>query len=375
MNVVNDTLGLILAENRTVKMNELTDNVRAESALPFGSNYRLIDFVLSSMVNSGIINVGVATHINYSSLMDHLGNGAPWDLSRKDGGLFILPPYLRGEAIGINEGNVDILHGVLTYLQNNTQKYVVLAEGNKVCNMTFNDAIEQHKTTGADVTVIYNDVEKKDVLSRSTVYEVDDDMRVTSVSYASQNPKSKHCGMSMYIVDRIKLEEIIDEAYAQGSHDFIRDIILKNVNSMKIYGYKYSGFVASIDSVKSYYDANMLMIDENVRHELFAGENLIYTKVKDNVPTRYYNGSSVKKSILGDGCSVRGEIENCVIFRNVEIGKGTVIKNSIIMQNTRIGNNCYIENAVIDKECVVGDGKRLIGALDYPAILPKSATV
>ncbi|MGN1097658.1 MAG: glucose-1-phosphate adenylyltransferase subunit GlgD [Clostridia bacterium] len=371
-----DTMGIILAENSDIRLNELTD-VRSVAALPFGGRYRLIDFILSNMVNSGIINVGVTTLFNYSSLMDHVGSGNPWDLDRKTYGLFFLPPYIRGgNAAGISNGSVDLLYGVLTHLRRSPQKYVLLAGGNLVCNMTFDEALYFHEETEADVTVIYNNLaDNPEQLKRTTVYEINDENRVIGIEHNPRTPKTSLSGMDMYIVERTRLISMIEEAYAKGSHDFIKDVLLANLNSLNIYAYEYKGFVGRVDNIKSYYENSMLMLDESVRRQIFGGENLIYTKVKDQVPTQYGENANVSDSLIADGCRIDGTVENSIIFRGVRVGKGTVIRNSIVMQNTVIDENCDLENVVIDKECTLRPLKRLIGQPNYPVILPKRTMI
>ncbi len=365
-----DMMGIVMADNTALSLNELTE-MRAVAAIPFGGRYRLIDFILSNMVNSGIINVGVATNINYSSLMDHLGSGAPWDLNRKIYGLFMLPPYVRGRG-GVRAGNIDQLYGILTFLRRSRQQYVLLASGRIVCNMTFDEALSMHVEKDADITVIYHDKKKADAqLSRGAVYEVSEDGRITGIEVEPNFPRTTYESMDMYIIDRLKLIEMIDEAYARGNHDFIRDILIEKVDSLKIYGYEYKGFVGKIDSVDSYYKNSMKMLDDNVRKELFHAENRIYTKVKDQVPTQYGKAAVVEDSLVADGCVIEGEVSNSVISRGVHIAKGAVVKNCIVMQNSVVEENCEIENVIIDKECTLRAGKRLIGHPEHPVILPK----
>ncbi len=366
-----DMMGIVMADNSELRLNELTE-LRSVTALPFGGRYRLIDFILSNMVNSGIINVGITTSINYSSLMDHVGSGAPWDLNRKIYGLFILPPYVRGGVGGISAGSIDQLYGVLTFLRRSRQQYVLLASGRTVCNMTFDEALNMHIEKDADITVIYHDRQKKDnQLSRSTVYEVDNDGRVTGVETQPHFPKTTLQGMGMFIIGRLKLIELIEDAYARGSHDFVRDILMNAVGNLKVYGYEYKDFVGIVDSVDTYYENNMKMLELDVRNEIFSSENRIYTKVKDQIPTQYGREASVSDSLVADGCVVEGTVENSIIFRGVHIAKGAVVKNSIIMQNSVIEENCDIENVIIDKECTLRASKRLVGQPNYPVILPK----
>lgn len=363
-------MGIVLADSRELRLNELTQ-MRSVTALPFGGRYRLIDFILSNMVNSGIINVGIATNINYYSLMDHVGSGAPWDLNRKIYGLFMLPPYVRGEG-SINSGNIDQLYGILTFLRRSRQQYVLLASGKIVCNMTFDEALVSHIENNADITVIYHDKKEKDEqLSRSSVFEVASDGRITGIEHEPHFPKTTLEGMDMYIIERMRLIELIEEAYARGSHDFTRDILLAQLGKSRIYGYEYKGFVGKVDSVRSYYENNMKMLDKDVRRDIFGSRNLIYTKVKDQVPTQYAASAAVSDSLVADGCVIEGTIENSIIFRGVYIKKGAVVKNSIVMQNSVIEENCDIENVIIDKECTLRESKRLVGQPSYPVILPK----
>lgn len=369
-----DAMGIILTRNQDVKMNELT-RVRDLAALPFAGRYRLVDFVLSNMVNSGIINVGIATHVNYSSLMDHVGSGKPWDLNRKNYGLFMLPPQVRGSSFGVT-GDVDLLHNVLTYLHRSKQKYVVLTGANIVCNMRYNDAIKFHEEKGADITVIYNETELDDPqLKQCTTYDVSSSGRVVEIHYNLSEPVSKNAGMDMYIIERTKLQAMIEDAYAKGSQNFINDILRTSMDHLNVYAYKYDGFVGRIDCVVSYYYNNMKMLDPAIRDEIFAGKNPIYTKVKDQVPTKYLEDAKVKNSLVADGCIIDGEVENSIIFRGVHIAKGAVVKNSIVMQNSVIQERCDLENVVIDKECTLRTGRRLVGQPTYPVIIPKRTLI
>ena len=366
-----DMMGIVMADSSQLRLNELTE-LRSVPALPFGGRYRLIDFILSNMVNSGIINVGVATNINYSSLMDHIGSGAPWDLNRKIYGLFMLPPYVRGSVNDISTGSIDQLYGLLTFLRRSRQQYVLLATGRAVCNMTFDEAFEQHVQKEADITVIYRDMkEKNDQLCRSTVYEADDDKRIIGIETEPRCPKTTLAGMGMFIIGRLKLIELIEDAYARGSHDFVRDILLTAVGNLKIYGYEYKGFVGMVDSVRTYFENNMKLLTPEVRNEIFNSENRIYTKVKDQVPTKYGKEATVSDSLIADGCVIEGKVENSIVFRGVHIAKGAVVRNSMIMQNSVVEENCDIENVIVDKECTLREGKRLVGQPNYPVILPK----
>ncbi len=369
-----DMMGIIFSGSNETNLNELTER-RSISALPFGGRYRLIDFILSNMVNSGMVKIGVMTQINYFSLMDHLGSGAAWDLNRKHHGLFILPPYIRGMTY-VSAGNIDQLYGVLSFLRRGREQYVLLASGNIVCNMTFMEALDQHIETKSDITLIYNEVEKNENnLITGTICEIDDNKHITRIEQNPRVPKTNYVGMDMFIIDRLLLIDMIEEAYAVGAHDFFRDVVLSNINKLNIHGYKFDGFVGRVESIKSYYENNMHMLQKDVRHELFESEDLIYTKVKDQGPTHFGCNSSATNCLIADGCKINGIVENSIIFRGVNIENGAVVKDSIVMQNSVIEENCELENVVIDKECTLRQGKRLIGQPNYPVILPKKTLI
>lgn len=367
-----DTMGIIISENQ-IHLNELTER-RSVEAMPVGGRYRLIDFMLSNMVNSGIINVGVCTKNNYTSLMDHIGTGKPWDLNRKNYGLFILPPFVNRELTTGGHGNIDTLFGVINYLKKSSQQYAVITDGNIVCNMTFNDALENHKNSGADISIIYNETQK--ALPKGTVLDTDSSGRVVIIQKNPRNPISKKYTMGTYILERVLLESLIEECVSRGKHDFVMDILIENVNKLKIFAYKLDGYVNRVDSIKAYYKVNMDLLNQSIRDELFgSSNNPIYTKVKDQVPTKYGDNAVVNDSLIADGCIIDGEVDNSIIFRAVHIDKGVKIKNCIIMQNTFVQEGTELEHVVIDKECVVRMGKRLIGQEDYPVIVGKRTIV
>lgn len=371
-----DTMGIIVTGGVNYRLNELT-MTRAVAALPIGCRYRLIDFVLSSMVNSGIFNVGVATEYNYSSLMDHLGSGKEWDLSRKVYGLFMLPPNMTRESVQTIKGEMDVLHGALSFLRRSKQTYVLLTGSNVICNMRYDDALEYHKETGADITMIYNDLsdEEIDEIRNVTVLELDENSRVTSMADSPRFHKSNHVSMSMMIMERALLIELIEEAYAQGAHNIITEVLLPHVGAMNIRAFRYDGYVGRVSSVKSYYQNNMNMLLPEVRNALFFGENPIYTKIKDQVYTHYGTDAKVTDSLIADGCEIEGCVENSILFRGVKVARGAHIKNSIIMQNTVVGEAAELEQAILDKDCTVGAGKKLIGSETYPIIAVKAAKI
>ena len=371
-----DTMAIIYTGDSNVSLQELTLR-RSVAALPFGGRYRIIDFILSNMINSGIINVGIITQNNYHSLMDHLDTGKQWDLDRKNGGLFILPPYVSHENRGWYRGEVEAYHSNMSYIRRSPQKYVVLSGSSMVCNLTYNDALEFHKENNADITVIYKEIKKgsKEDLSKHTLLRTDENNRVVDIEVHPATPKSDKLCMEMYIIDKRLFEYLIDECEARGMFDFNKDVLVRNVHKLKILGYPYDGYLANIDSIQSYFKHNMELFNPENFYELFHHAGLIYTKVRDEVPAKYGPSATAENSLVADGCIINGHVENCVLFRGVKVAEGAVIKNSVIMQDSEIQEKVVLENVILDKEVIIRKGKHLVGQECYPVVIRKSAVI
>ncbi|MBE7024481.1 MAG: glucose-1-phosphate adenylyltransferase subunit GlgD [Ruminococcaceae bacterium] len=367
-----DTMGIILTESEDVTLRELTE-MRSTAALPIAGRYRLIDFVLSGLVNSGIINVGVATKHKYLSIMDHLGAGSSWDLQREHYGLFILPPYANYEKFGNLAGDLDVLMGIMPYLRRSRQKYVILTEGNTVCNITFQEAMRQHKETEADITVIYR--EETGEPSRFLMLETEADGHICDLAFRPQYSKSRKAAMDMFIMEKELLIRIIEGAAARGEHSFVMGALVRRQESLRMYGWEFKGYARKVDSVASYFDCNMDVLREEVQTALFCKEEPIFTKVKNRVPTRYGDSAALSSCLVADGCVLEGHAENCVFFRGVKLGKHSHLKNCIVMEKSHIDTNCVAENVIFDKECLMREGRRLTGQPNYPIIIRKGAVI
>jgi len=373
---VNSTMGIVLAKDAENKLGDLTSE-RAEMAVPFAGRYRFIDFILSSMVNSGIHNVGIVTHTNYNSLLDHLGSGKEWDLDRKLTGLFILPPHGKTGTIRQPAGNIEELYRVMYYLRRSKEKYVLLSEKNIICNMTFDDALKFHMSKEADVTIIFNELNKK--LDRETVdlttIEIDKNSRVTNMEIHPRLARSSKASMGIYITKKILLENLIEECISNGLTDLEFDLLKRNIGNLRIFGYEYDGFVIRMNSIRSYFRNSLSLTNKDVMDELFGKENRIYTKVKDEVPTKYGKNAKISNCLVADGCRIDGQVSNSVIFRGVNISKDVVVSNCIIMQGSEIHEDSVLENVILDKEVIVRCGKRLTGQPDYPVVIAKGAVI
>ena len=366
-------LGIIFPNSYDELVPELV-NVRLMASIPFASRYRLIDFMLSSMSNCGISNVSVLVKKNYHSLMDHLDSGREWDLVRKNGGLNILESKLY-------VGHVDALGNILDFLRSQKEKYVVMVDTNIAANFDFRAMIDAHIASGADVTIAYNEQELPERILQDTsnakgfYYTLDvQDGRVTDIII---NPKTLgvvNFGMNIHVVDRELLIDLINTAYLRGQVYFERDVLLKKIGDLNIQGYKFDGYVARICSIKSYFDENMRLLDDKNLDALFAGAP-IYTKIRDDNPTRYIQGAVVKNIMAADGCVIEGEVENSVLFRGVRVAKGAKVKNCILMQDTVVEEGAKLENLISDKNVKISAGKEMKGTDTYPMYIAKNHTV
>ena len=373
----NDVFGLVYAGEENINLRELV-NLRSVSALPVGARYRMIDFTLSNMVNSGIRNIGIIPKKNYQSLIDHVGSGKEWDLNRKNDGLFILPPYDTFENTGSYNGLVDTIKGAAAYLRRARQKYCLLTGSYTLYSGTYNEMFEQHIDTGADITILYNE-EKKCAESgghfKDLRLTLNDDGRVTDMQYKSQKSSEKKVAMDVYLIRKDLLEYLVDDAMAHGKYNLITDVFIKNIKSLKIYGYRHNGYVARLNSTSAYYKTNMDFLRPEVQEDLFSKDRPIHTKVKDGAPAKYGQSAVVKNSLIGSGCIIEGEVENSILFRGVYVGTGAKIKNSIVMQDGRVYENTSLDQVIVDKRVNVRPYSNLKGNESYPLIIPKGAVV
>ncbi len=375
LNSNTSALGVIFPNSYDSLIPELV-NVRLMASIPFASRYRLIDFILSSMANCGISNISVMVNNNYHSLMDHLDSGREWDLVRKNGGLNIFPPYAEKESKRFT-GRIAGLASILNFLRDQKEKYVVLADTNTVVNFDFNAMLKAHMESGADVTVAYNSQELPESLRKSPsndqclYYTFDiEDGRITRLYVNSKKEGIQNFSMNIYLLERELLIDLVNTAFLHGKEYFERDILLPQLNKLNVQGYKYENYIARICDVKSYFDENMKLLDDYNLDSLFSG-NPIYTKIRDDNPTRYIQDSKIQNVMVADGCIIEGEVENSVIFRGVKIAKGAKVKNCILMQDTIVEPGAEIEYLITDKNVKITAGKEMKGTDTHPVYISK----
>lgn len=373
-------LGIIFPNIYDKLVPELTTE-RLMASVQFGGRYRMIDFILSSMTNSGINNIAILVRENYFSLLDHLGSGREWDLARKNGGLNIFPPFAQ-RTMGMYAGRIEALASIVAFLKNQTEKYVVLSDTHLAINFDFKKLIKAHEASGADVTMVYNEDEipqkakEANDASRGRYYSlnVDESGKITKININPKDDGVVNLSCNIYVMARDFLIEKITEASLAGGVSFERDIFIPQINTLNIQGYKYDGYVGRIFSMKSYFDENMKLLDDSNLDALFSG-NPIYTKIRDDNPTRYKGDAKAENVLVADGCIIEGTIENSILFRGVKVEKGAVVKNCILMQDTVVDAGANIEYLIADKDVTISAGKEMKGTDSYPVYIAKGVTV
>lgn len=362
-------IGVIFANLHEENVPELVRR-RTMASIPYGGRYRIIDFALSNMINSGITTVGLMTNNNYRSLIDHIGSGKEWDLARKDGGLILLPPFSE-KSDKLYTTRLEALNSVTGFLNRRKEKYVVLTDCDGVMKLDIAEIIQQHEENNADVTLVthYGKVGNR---ADFMLICADESGRVNEIKlspHVEQGTKAD-IFINTLVINRQFLLNLVEDSITHGYTSFESDILIKQIHSLKLYRYDHKGYYAGIDSMAAYYKHNMELLQKEVRDELF-GDRDIYTKVKDSAPSKYGADAVVKNSLISDGCEIEGIVENSILFRGVKIAKGAIVRNSILMQDNIIGQNTSLDCVITDKNVVVSDRKTLGGCTALPYYIPK----
>lgn len=374
-----NTLGIIFPNSYDTFVPDLV-NLRLMGSIPFASRYRMIDFMLSSMSNCGIDTVAAIVNNNYQSVIDHLGSGRAWDLVRKSGGLKIFPPY-ADKSSKPYRGRAGALANVLGFLRDQKKKYVILADCHIAANFDFTKLVTSHIESGADITMVYREQEIPEGFrkvrddSKGYYYTLGlDGDKVNKIYVNSKEEGIQNFSLNVIILERELLIDLITEASLLGKEWLERDVLIPQLNKLNIRGYKYDGYVACISSIKTYFEENMKLLDDYNLDALFSPAP-IYTKVRDDTPTRYVEGATARNVMVADGCLIEGEVENSILSRGVKIAKGAKVKNCILMQDTVVEAGADIEYLITDKNVTVTAGKEMKSTETYPVYIAKFHTV
>ena len=366
---MNGLHGIIFSLEKFSGLRELTDN-RMPASVPFAGRYRIIDFILSSMVNANITDVGVVLQGNYQSLLDHLGSGKDFDLSRKHGGLRLLPPFSQKQI----RGRIEALAGVRTYLEGIRQSHVVLAASDLIINIPLDDVYQSHLASGADITAVCttNIVGSPE---DATYCKLDENGRVTQTFTALRNPDGCHRALEIYILSKELLLNLVDECISQDRYSFRSAVLQAKADTLHIGSYVWDGYAAQIRSIKEYYDRSMELMNYAIRREVFHPQRPIHTKERNDASTYIDPDGSCCGCIVADGCTIEGSVENSILFRGVSVARGAQVKNCILMQDVTVHRDAVLHHVVADKNVEILESRTLIGNEAYPMAIAKGSKV
>ena len=373
--------GLVFSNIHDRTIPEMT-RIRTMASIPFGCRYRLIDFALSNLVNSDITNIGVITHYNYQSLMDHIGGGKDWDLARRSGGIKILPPYVaayeNAAAARLYTSRLEALLGAQNFINRCNADYIVLSDCDAVLNIDLSAVMEDHLRSGAYLTL----VTKRMAVGGATfgrerdIAVVDGTGRITEIDRYLPTEGEVDVSTNIMIMRRSDLQAALSEALARGYTSFHRDVIGRNLNKKVFRAYRFDGWYSQIDSLGSYFATSMELLTAEARRGLLGnGEREICTKIRNSAPTHYAEDAKVSESLVADGCVIEGTVENSILFRGVRVGRGAVVRNSILLQDTYVAEGANLHCVITDKNVVIREGRVLSGHETMPFFIGKGITV
>lgn len=363
---MSNCVGIINLDENEKRMDELVRN-RPLASVPIAAKYRIVDFVLSNMTNSGIECIGIFTKNKSRSLMDHLTNGRPWDLHRKKDGLKVF--NFGDEEPFVND--VDNFYDNIEFIKNSRKDYVLLAPSYMICNIDYREALTHHINNKNDITVIYKDINNanKSFLGCDVVNVEEGKVKSIGKNVGEDNLAS--ISMEMYIMPTYLFIDIVNECVKRGSYKKIKSFIHDNLDRLNVGSYKFNGYLSCINSLTSYYYTNMDLLKRKVSKELFYNGGTIYTKAKDEAPTRYTRDSKVTNSIIANGCYIEGEVRNSIISRCVYVGKDVTIDGCVILQDVVIGEKAKLERIIVDKGTQILEDKNYVGSKSWPVVMKK----
>lgn len=375
-----EMIAMLLAGGKGTRLGVLTKEI-AKPAVPFGAEYRLIDFPLSNCSNSNIDTVGVLTQYEPLVLNSYIGNGSSWDLDRRDGGVRVLPPYIREGGGSWYKGTSHAIYENIKYIDLYDPDYVLVLSGDHIYKMDYSVMLEDHKATGADASIAVMEVPWEDT-NRFGVMITDDKKRIVDFQEKPDDPRSNLASMGIYIFNWPMLRDYLqkDAENPDSSGDFGNDIIPAMLNDkLHLNAYTFSGYWKDVGTINSYWQAHMdLLKEDNMGLNLYDRDWVIYS-VNPNRPPQYLSSEAkVRNSMINKGTKIQGEVENSVIFYGVEIGRNAVIKDSVIMPNVKIEDGVYINKAIIGQNSLIKDNARIgIGdAINYNVtVIGESETI
>ena len=373
---MHNVIGILFGNNGSDILQGLAFQ-RSTAAVPFGGRYRLLDFALSSMVNSGIRTIGLVTPRHYRSILDHLGAGKEWLLDRKSGGLFILPGAIQGLSGQSGRFALKDLQLNIEYLQKDFSENIIISGCNHVFNMNYQEAFDLHETKQADITLIYKESDDSAAMVGKERLIIGDNQKILDIQ-GQDTPETSgqiHDYFADMLIIRRKLLLEIIEGYRSIETVNLMDAIQENIRSLKVYGVQFNGYYGTINSVKDYFDRSMELLNPKIRKEVLTGQDRIHTKIVDNPPTKHGAHAKVSNSLISSGCTIEGEVYDSILSRGVIVERGATIRNCIIMQKCKIAADTGLNYVILDKFVKVRAGNVLKGKKNTPLVVLKGSVV
>lgn len=370
--------GIIFSSLNNNTLSRLTSD-RTVAAIPFACRYRLVDFALSNMVNANISNIYIVANYKYRSLLEHLGSGKDWDLARREGGITFVSPFQTSANAEqtMFSTHMEALKSMKEYINEIKEDYVILMDSDTVLTIDVNDVIRSHESTGASVTIVTGSVSADYTAKNPRIMISSVAGKVTQIAMsASYDERHPELALGIYVMKTEYLRTIIEEAEAYNLNSLTM-LLLKNCKSSNYMTYKYTGFAVSVSSFLDYYKYSMELVNNEKARESLLGkkEAPIYTRVHNSAPTKHYPGAKVENSMIADECSIEGTVINSVIFRDVTIEKGAVVKNCVLFHGTHVCKNAKLNCIVADKDVLISEGVNLSGNDNMPFYIQKARKI
>lgn len=363
-----ECVAMLLAGGQGTRLGVLTRNV-AKPAVPFGGKYRIIDFPLSNCINSGIDTIGVLTQYQPFELNQYIGNGQPWDLDRLNGGVYVLPPYVRGKSGEWYKGTANAIYQNIMFIDRFNPEYVLILSGDHIYKMDYSEMLANHKKNNADCTIAVFEVPIEEA-SRFGIMSTDENNKITEFAEKPKHPKSTKASMGIYIFTWSVLKKYLmsDELDPESENDFGKNIIPNMLgDEKKLYAYTFKGYWKDVGTISSLWEANMDLLDEESGIEIGGADSKkIYARNAAEPPHYIAPSATVSGSIVSEGAVVAGDVKESIISHGVTIGAGARIYNSVILPGAKIGNGADVFYSIVGESADVGAGAKVGEMLKGP---------
>ena len=369
-----DALGIVTYNDPNVYVRGL-QKYRPIAAFNFIGRYRLIDFPLSNMANSGIHDIKVFVNGNPQPLIEHIGSGRQYNINSKHGRIDLIPLY-REDGSAQYVSDVQSYYEQIDDIEEISNDYVIIAPVNMIYMANYADILEQHIESGAEITMLYQNVDNaKDHYINCDVLQLNRQKGVLSIETNLGNYKNRSLSLQTYILSKELFISLVKEARKVSSMYWFKDIVNDHCKDMDVRAVNFRGSVYCINDLKSYFDSNMAVLDENSMREFSNPKWPAYTRTNDSAPAIYLNGGSAVGSLVSNSCEIHGKVINSIIGRACRIGKNAVIENCLIMPGVEIGDNAVLKNVIVDKHTRIVKKKDLSGTPDDPLYIGRRENI